>query len=58
MPFSPNSALHEKNYPRNIDYMPAVIFFASLDFWKKLLFSDNLLLVSERKIRSDTILNV
>ena len=34
MPFSPNSALYEKNYPRNINYMPAVIFFASLDFGK------------------------
>ncbi|RZB34994.1 MAG: hypothetical protein SRB1_00762 [Desulfobacteraceae bacterium Eth-SRB1] len=34
MPFSPNSALCEKNYPRNINYMPAVIFFASLDFGK------------------------
>ena len=34
MPFSPNSALYEKNYPRNIKYMPVVIFFASLDFGK------------------------
>jgi hypothetical protein len=34
MPFSPNSALCSKNYPRNINYIPAVIFFASLDFGK------------------------
>ena len=34
MPFSPNSALYKKNYPQNINYMPAVIFFASLDFGK------------------------
>ena len=34
MPFFPNSALCSKNYPRNINYMPAVIFFASLDFGK------------------------
>ena len=34
MPFFPNSALYEKKYPRNIKYMPAVIFFASLDFGK------------------------
>ena len=34
IPFSPNSALRSKNYPRNINHMPAVIFFASLDFGK------------------------
>jgi len=34
MPFFPNSALCSKNYPRNINYMPAEIFFASLDFEK------------------------
>jgi len=35
MPFFPNSALCSKNYPRNINYMSAVIFWASLDFEKK-----------------------
>ena len=34
MPFSPNSALCVKNYPWNINYIPAVIFYASLDFGK------------------------
>ena len=34
MPFFPNSALCSKNYPRRINYMPVVIFFASLDFGK------------------------
>ena len=34
MPFSPNSALYEKNYPRNINHMSVVIFFASLVFGK------------------------
>jgi len=34
MPFSPNFALCSKNYPRNINYMSAVIFCASLDFEK------------------------
>ncbi|OPX41260.1 MAG: hypothetical protein B1H13_03055 [Desulfobacteraceae bacterium 4484_190.3] len=34
MPFSPNSALYSKNYPRNINYIPAVIFFVCLDFEK------------------------
>ena len=34
MPFFPNSALCSKNYPRNINHMPAVIFFSSLDFGK------------------------
>jgi len=34
MPFFPNSALCSKNYPRNINQMPAIIFFASLDFGK------------------------
>ena len=34
MPFSLNSALRSKNYPRNINHMPVVIFFASLDFGK------------------------
>jgi hypothetical protein len=30
--FYPTSALCLKNNPRNINYMPAVIFFACLDF--------------------------
>ena len=30
MPFSPNSALCEKNYPQNINYIPVVIFFDRL----------------------------
>jgi len=30
MPFFPNSALCSKNYPRNINYMPAVIFEQAL----------------------------
>jgi len=34
MPFSPNSSLYSKNYPRNIRYMPVVIFFVGLDFEK------------------------
>jgi hypothetical protein len=34
MPFFPNSSLYSKNYPRNINYMPAVIFFVCLDFGK------------------------
>jgi len=40
MPFFPNSALCSKNYPRNINQMPAVIFFASLDLEQKSLFMD------------------
>ena len=34
MPFPSNSELYEKNYPRNINHIPAVILFASLDFGK------------------------
>ena len=30
MPFFPNSALCSKNYPRNINQMPAVIFSQAL----------------------------
>ena len=30
MPFFPNSALREKNYPRNIRHMPVVIFLQAL----------------------------
>ena len=30
MHFSPNSALYEKNYPWNMNYMPAVIFSQAL----------------------------
>ncbi|MEE4314068.1 MAG: hypothetical protein V2J11_06195, partial [Desulfofustis sp.] len=33
--FRPNSALCSKFYPRNIMYMPAVKFFACLDFERK-----------------------
>ena len=34
MPFFPNFSLYSKNYPRNINYRPAVIFFICLDFEK------------------------
>jgi len=34
MPFFPTSSLYSKNYPRNIDHMPVVIFFVCLDFGK------------------------
>jgi hypothetical protein len=34
MPFSANSVLYSKNYPRNINYIPVVIFFVCLDFEK------------------------
>ena len=34
MPFSPNSALYSRDYPRNIKYIPVVIFFVCLDFEK------------------------
>ena len=34
MPFFPNSSLYSKNYPRNINYIPVVIFFVCLDFGK------------------------
>ena len=34
MPFSLNSLSCSKNYPRNINYIPAVIFFAFLDLRK------------------------
>ena len=33
--FRPISALYEKNNPRNIDYMPPVIFFICLDLERK-----------------------
>ncbi len=45
MPFSPNSLSCQKNYPRNINYMPVVIFLGIPRFWKKLLFSGSLLRV-------------
>jgi hypothetical protein len=38
--FSPISLLDEKNYPRNIKYMPAVIFFVRLDLEKNSSFLD------------------
>jgi len=34
MPFSQTLRYAKKNYPRNINHMPAVIFFAGLDFGK------------------------
>jgi len=34
MPFFPNSSLYSKNYPRNINYIPVVVFFVCLDFEK------------------------
>ena len=43
MPFFLNSLSCSKNYPRNINYIPAVIFFRIPRFEKKLLFSDSLL---------------
>jgi hypothetical protein len=36
--FCPISSLCSKNYPRHIQYMPAVIFFACLDLAQKSLF--------------------
>jgi hypothetical protein len=38
--FCPISALCSKNNSRNIKYMPAVIFFACLDFEQKSSFMD------------------
>jgi hypothetical protein len=38
--FCPISALCSKNNPRNINYMPAVIFFACLDLEQKPSFLD------------------
>ena len=38
--FCPISALCEKNNPRNINYMPTVIFFACLDLEQKSSFMD------------------
>jgi hypothetical protein len=38
--FCPISTLCSKNNPRNINYMPAVIFFACLDLEQKSLFMD------------------
>ncbi|RZB36895.1 MAG: hypothetical protein SRB2_01695 [Desulfobacteraceae bacterium Eth-SRB2] len=38
--FCPISALCSKNNPRNINYMPAVIFFACLDLEQKSSFMD------------------
>jgi len=43
MPFFQTLCHAQKNYPRNISYMPAVIFSGIPLFWKKLLFSDSLL---------------
>jgi hypothetical protein len=40
--FHPNSALCSKFYPRNISYMPAVKFFACLDFERKSSFCKSL----------------
>jgi hypothetical protein len=37
-PFRSTSTLCLKFYPRNIDYMPAVKFFACLDFERKASF--------------------
>jgi hypothetical protein len=38
--FCPISALCSKNNPRNINYMPVVIFFACLDLEQKSSFMD------------------
>jgi hypothetical protein len=38
--FCPISALCSKNNPRNINYMPVVIFFACLDLEQKFSFMD------------------
>ena len=38
--FCPISALCSKYYPRNINYMPAVKFFAGLDLEQKASFPD------------------
>jgi hypothetical protein len=37
-PFRPISVSCSKNYPRNITYMPVVIFFAVLDLERKFSF--------------------
>ena len=44
--FRPNSALCSKFYPRNITYMPAVKFFACLDFERKSSFCKRLISIS------------
>jgi hypothetical protein len=52
--FRPNSSLCSKIYPRNIGYIPAVKFFACLDFERKSLFCKRLsILHRTTKIRID-----
>ena len=46
----PKPALCSKNYPRNINQMPAVIFFACLDLEQKSLFLDGHSLTGIQKI--------
>ena len=52
--FRPISALCERFYPRNINYMPVVKFFACLDLEQKLSFLDGhelTIFVKTRRIR-------
>ncbi|MFT5699084.1 MAG: hypothetical protein ACI8ZB_001941 [Desulforhopalus sp.] len=35
LPFAPISSLYENNNPRNINYMPVVVFFVGLDLEPK-----------------------
>ncbi len=50
--FCPISALCSKFYPRNINYMPVVKFFAGLDLEQKSSFLDGHYLYSHDKIES------
>ena len=50
--FCPISALCEKNNPRNIKHMPAVIFFACLDLEQKSSFMDGHYLAHLRRQNS------
>ena len=54
MSFFPNSALCSKNYPRNTNQMPAVIFFACLDLEQKSLVMDGHKLRTRDKTDSRT----
>jgi hypothetical protein len=49
-PICPISALREKFYPRNINLMPAVKFFARLDLEQICLFLDGLYLVTIERL--------
>jgi hypothetical protein len=51
--FRPNSALCSKFYPRNINYMPVVKFFACLDFERKSKFCKRLSVVNKERQQTD-----